>query len=262
MAKKKSTPNETAPKVHLQRASENIAQPRFEFTPVKMVAITMTFSVLVVVIVGTVVFLNLDRGDETNSVAVEKQVRSLTEKVGRLIDLPVGETPTVATVSDKNKLVTQPFFVHAENGDKVLIYSNAKKAYLYRPSKNKLIEVGPVDMQNTPSVAGAASASARTTSLTPTPKELNVAIYNGTSISGKAKQAERTLSAQHIISSPAALGNASHEYDSTLVIDLTGGNSETVGKIVSVLGGSPSSLPAGEKSTEGSDILVILGNNN
>lgn len=76
--------------------------------------------------------------------ASSEEVKTLLAQVGKLIELPTGETPTIATVSDKAKLLDQPFFANAENGDKVLIYSNAKKAILYRPGINKIIEVAPL----------------------------------------------------------------------------------------------------------------------
>jgi hypothetical protein len=74
----------------------------------------------------------------------QKEVNKTLEEVGRLIILPEGETPTVATVSDINPLKDQPFFLLAEKGDKVLIYTTAQKAYLYRPSLGKLVEVSPI----------------------------------------------------------------------------------------------------------------------
>ena len=76
--------------------------------------------------------------------AVKQETRVLLEKVGQLIQLPSGEEPTLATVQDKGKLSDQVFFVNAENGDKVLLYVNAKKAILYRPSTNKIVEVAPI----------------------------------------------------------------------------------------------------------------------
>ena len=76
----------------------------------------------------------------------EKENKDLIEKIGKLILLPSGEQPTIATVSDKSQLSTQPFFANALDGDKVLVYANAKKAILYRPSTNQVIEVAPVNI--------------------------------------------------------------------------------------------------------------------
>src|SRR5205085_30650 len=63
-------------------------------------------------------------GASTNSQA---EVKKLVAEVGKIIDLPTGEDPTLATVTDISKLAGQPFFQKAKNGDKVLIYANAKK---------------------------------------------------------------------------------------------------------------------------------------
>ena len=39
-------------------------------------------------------------------------------RVSRLIKLPEGETPVLATVSDPEKLKDQPFFANAKSGDR------------------------------------------------------------------------------------------------------------------------------------------------
>jgi cytoskeletal protein RodZ len=67
----------------------------------------------------------------------------LVEKVSQLIKLP-DEEAVVATVDDKDKLREQPFFVDVENGDKVLIFSAASRAVIYRPSENRIINSGPI----------------------------------------------------------------------------------------------------------------------
>jgi hypothetical protein len=78
--------------------------------------------------------------------AAETEIKALTGRLGQLMELPNNEQPTVATVTDKEKLKEQPFFSRTEVGDKVLIYTGAKKAILYRPGTNKIIEVGPVSI--------------------------------------------------------------------------------------------------------------------
>ncbi len=65
-------------------------------------------------------------------------------EVAAITELPPGETPQVATVSDKTKLADQPFFKKAENGDVILIYTQAQKAILYRPSIKKIIDISPI----------------------------------------------------------------------------------------------------------------------
>ena len=77
-----------------------------------------------------------------------EEVEELVAAVGKLIVLPKGEDPTVASVSDPDKLKDQPFFANAKIGDKVLIYTKARKAYLYDPKQNKLLEVAPLTVEN------------------------------------------------------------------------------------------------------------------
>lgn len=73
-------------------------------------------------------------------------------QAGKLIELPQGETPTIATVNDITKLKGQDFFQNAANGDKILIYVKAQVAILYRPNINKIIKEAPFIMdQNNPS---------------------------------------------------------------------------------------------------------------
>lgn len=80
---------------------------------------------------------------QTTQKAQENQANALKDKVGKLISVP-NETPIVATVSDKEKLKDQPFFADAQNGDYILMFPQAKKAYIYREKENKLINVGPI----------------------------------------------------------------------------------------------------------------------
>ncbi len=75
----------------------------------------------------------------------ESQIKSIAASVGELMVLPTDETPTIATVSDPTLLPHQPFFADAKVGDKVLIYTSIKKAVLYDPVLNKIINIAPVN---------------------------------------------------------------------------------------------------------------------
>ena len=94
---------------------------------------------------------------ELANAGLTEEVEKLVNTVGNLMELPTGENPTVATIKDKEKLTDQPFFSRAENGDRVLIYAQAKKAILYRPDTNKIIEVSVINIgQNQPSATPSA----------------------------------------------------------------------------------------------------------
>ncbi len=83
---------------------------------------------------------------------VQKQTDDLIVKVGSLMSLPTGETPTVVAVTDAPTAAKQSaFFANAINGDKVLMYVKAGEAILYRPSTNKIILVGPLKLNDTQS---------------------------------------------------------------------------------------------------------------
>jgi hypothetical protein len=89
----------------------------------------------------------LDLKKDPNAVA-QKEVALLVEKVSKLVFLPEGETPTIATVSDPEALKDQAFFANSVKGDKVLIYAQAKKAILYSVETNKIIDVAPLNIGN------------------------------------------------------------------------------------------------------------------
>ncbi len=91
---------------------------------------------------GTLVDPNATPAEQ--QAAAEIEISTLIERIGKLIVLPQDEEPTVATVSDPEKLKDQVFFANAQVGDKVLIYTKARKAYLYDPEGDILLEVAPI----------------------------------------------------------------------------------------------------------------------
>ena len=81
---------------------------------------------------------------------VQEDIKELTARVGRHIVLPEGEVPTVKTISNASLLKDLPFFAKAKKGYRVLIYFNAKKAILYDPAADKIVEVAFINVGPAP----------------------------------------------------------------------------------------------------------------
>lgn len=103
----------------------------------------------IVLVVTNVYFYRRATAPSRAQEQAQKNTEDLVEKVGKLIMLPADETPSIATVTDPEKVKKdQPFFNNAKVGDKVLIYATARKAIMYSPSENKIVEVAPLLIGN------------------------------------------------------------------------------------------------------------------
>ena len=176
-------------------------------------------------------------------VATQEKIKATIDKARKLIALP-SETPTLATITDIAKLKDQPFFAKAKNGDKILIFTQAKKAILYRESENKIIDVAPINI-GTSSVAQSQQAK--------------IALINGTDVAGLAKKVETQLTTAFqgvkIVSKTDARGN----YDKTIAIVLNDGAKTAVDNLAKNLGGTVGGLPSKESRPSNADILIIIG---
>lgn len=83
----------------------------------------------------------------TVSEAPVDAVSQIVSEVEKQYLLPKGETPTLAIITSLDELKGQEFFAKAQVGDAVLIYLQAKKGFLWRPSTRQVIEVGPVSIK-------------------------------------------------------------------------------------------------------------------
>lgn len=118
-------------------------------------------TVLAILVVGALFFFGyqyIHTRNELNKAknpeqAAKDETQKILDEVGVYLELPQGEQPSTATVSNKERLKAQPFFEHAENGDKVLIFAKARQAILYRPSTKKVIEYAPVSPDAAPAQA-------------------------------------------------------------------------------------------------------------
>jgi hypothetical protein len=177
----------------------------------------------------------------------------LVAMVGKLVVLPENEQPTIATVGDVEKLKDQPFFKNAQVGDKVLIYNQAKKAVLYRPSENKIIELAPLTVGETQNLTSLNSKTEKSV------KSVSVEIRNGSGTSGAAGVLKTKLSSNSAFV-VSKIGNANSTYSKTIIYSANSAKfpelfsalkQETLAEIVT-------SLP--EQETESSsDVLIILG---
>jgi hypothetical protein len=244
--------NATMPQVqkHPFKTGKSTALPGFTS---QSLTIFIAFGIVLLAAVGVAIYFYLQyqkTQDQLTRSTQSNEQAALIGEVGKLIVLPSGEQPTIASVSDVNRLKGQPFFVHARNGDKVLIYTKAQEAILYDPVANKIVEVGPISMtQVTPTPKGP----------TPTPAQVRVAIYNGTPTSGLANKIGTDLTQKMPNATIVAKADAKELYSSTLVVDLTGKNQASASTLAEILGAKLGSLPKAETKPQNADLLIILG---
>lgn len=220
----------------------------------------------------------------TEQASIEAQM--LKTKVSQLMELPLNEEPILATVTDVEKVKTQEFFASSQNGDKVLIYKQNKKAILYRPAINKIINVtSSLDLKtDTSTVSGADNVQVQPAPVIETDPVVDqteaeaevpadsadltvekrteprkVAIYNGSETKGLAAELAREIA--EISGIEVVLKtNATDNYETTFVADLNGENTALVEKIAQAVGGTVGVFPENEKIPE-ADILIIGGGN-
>jgi hypothetical protein len=177
---------------------------------------------------------------------------TLIKTVGQLMFLP-SEEPTIATVTDKEKLAKQPFFAQAENGDKVIIYTQAKKAILYRPTQKKIVDVAPLITDATPQPQLAPT--------TVTSEKISLTLLNGSLKPGVTNSIDDQLIKKYPnLAIGAKKAATKTDYVQTIVVDLTGKNTQLAAQIAADLGGVVNALPESEPKPT-TELVVIVGNN-
>lgn len=229
---------------------------------------------------GTAAYFYSEYKKVTEIRTPEAELESLVADISEHFELPTSETPTLATVTDREKLSGQEFFASSQNGDKVLLYQEGRKAILYRPSTGKIVNVAPIGIQEpTPAtsepapaqtdpgtVAGTetAAVSAPTEETVAEPvipvEPARIALYNGTTKKGLTGTYEKELLAEDVESyEVVAKENAvKTDYVATVVVDLSGTQSVRAAQLAEKLSVSVAALPEGETAPD-ADILVILG---
>lgn len=81
------------------------------------------------------------------SSATQSELQSVKAKVGRLYLLPKDETPALVSVVDESKLSSSYLKQYAKTGDKLLLYQKQGKVIIYRPSIDKIVDIGVLELE-------------------------------------------------------------------------------------------------------------------
>lgn len=200
---------------------------------------TLTLAILLVISLGFGGYYFKQYRDLKNVSAKtpEEKNKELVAKINKVYELPKDEDPVVAVVSDEEKFKSEyPVFTAAKKDDSLLLYEKAGQAILFRESENRVIGTATFAVKKGSAVHIIGSVESQNS----TEALLTQKLANDVRISGK--------------STPLAT------YTATTVIDLTGQKPDVAKKIAEALGGTVvSSLPAGEKASDGAEIAVVIG---
>lgn len=181
----------------------------------------------------------------------KEEIKQLTDQLSKLVVLPTDEDPVVATVTDKEKLKDQPVFAKAENGDKIVIYAKAQKAYIYRPSKNVLVDVVPVNIGN--QQIGITGVNEK--------NPLRLVLVNGSKNVGIAGELEKRIKDKNIpgVQVVNKATAKSDNYTKTLVLDVSGKMGKQAAEMAQLVSGEVAS-ESGEINAKNADLMIIIGN--
>lgn len=245
----------------------------FEITKFKLIVGVI---VLFLLIGGALGYLFFTKSKSPTATANPDEVTKLIEELSRIYDLPTGEAPTVATVTDVDKLKDQPFFAKAKNGDKVIIYNQAKKAILYDPISRRILEVAPIDnsfdisQESTPAAQTESSPKPQVKEESKEELTAKIALRNGAGRRGLAATTEEELKKTYPDINIIAKDNVdTQNLDKTIVVVISGafnssavikkGTEKDAEKLAKFFNAQISALPKGETIPEGTEIMVILG---
>lgn len=120
----------------------------------KPTGIMLSKRLLVILSVGMTILLLFLTGvilSQRNSSQTPKTLGVVTDQsepqryydsVSNFVELPTNELPTVANVSEAEKVKAQnSAFTDVKNGDKMLFFVKSRKVVVYRPDTNKVVAV-------------------------------------------------------------------------------------------------------------------------
>lgn len=177
----------------------------------------------------------------------KKQTEELLNKMKEHIVLPDDEEPIIATVTDAEALKEESeFYALAKNDDVVVIYVRAKKAFLFDPFSNRVLNVGPVitdeNSEGTETLEGSVSVEVR----------------NGTDAEGRGEEVAQQISNLDENFEVLPATNADESYTETVIVD-NGATPELLKKLEDELETTAlTTIPEGERSSS-AKILILIG---
>lgn len=187
-----------------------------------------TLAVVVLLAVGTLLLVWLwpSAGPLTHD--------EIVLKVNKTLSIQGDSNPAILTVEDKSK-VTQPFLEQSQNGDKILLYYKAKKAVLFRPSEDRIINQGSY-----------------------TPPDAKVFIRNGTAEENRVAEVRSQLEEVSAIDLVSEDDSPKRDYRGITIVNVTDRYDEKLRELEGLFGAKAARLPAGETFPD-ADILIIVG---
>lgn len=138
-----------------EKMAENVSEEKIIRTKNKccgsMWGKLIIFGVIIVLVIVGYYGWSFYKGQTNSEVQAQKaeeaQILAIVSKVSNLMVLPNDEVPQVAEIKDAELASKeQPFLAGSVDGDILLIYANAGKAIVYSPSRNIIVNVGPVQL--------------------------------------------------------------------------------------------------------------------
>lgn len=205
---------------------------------------------LVIILLGTTgyfyyQFRKLSQSPIAAQITAQEEAQKLSTDIGKLMLLPKDEVPTVATVTDIDKLKDQLFFRNAANGNKVLIYPNSKLAIIYDPKANLIVNVGPINFsqQQTQQV-----------------QKTRLGLRNGTNVAGLTYKIEADIKKLFPeIDIVLKDQDKRTDYEKTVVVVLNETSKDVASELAKTLNAQLDKLPDGESKPAEVDILIIVG---
>ncbi|MBU2025897.1 MAG: hypothetical protein ABIC19_01745 [Patescibacteria group bacterium] len=194
--------------------------------------------------------LHLQTFDGRMNLAKE-QTKQMLEKVSRHIVIPSDEEPIIADISDPESLVKQEsFYENAKRGDKIIVYEKARKAIIYRPDEDKLINVGPIYIEDNENSAVSIQDL----------EEASLEIRNADKDSSRADELVEELEAIEKFKITGQGEASGEDYQGYTLIDLSNGQKPGAVNFLKqrLETEAAKELPRGEPGSK-ADVLIIVG---